>query len=275
MARLASAGSFRPSRRTVAPALLVAMLVASIAPATAGAAQAPTDPEARVLSLINEGRAGIGRVALRWDGRLADVAQGRSDEMARTGTFGHIGWPILSARIEAEGIVWYYLGEALVKGTPRTPMESAQEAMTTWRNSQAHWDMLSNVDYNYVALGVAVAQDGWYYWTALLLKGPDRTRPTVSVPDTRMGSVGGGGGRSVTVSWSGADVPLSVLTAGLRDFRVQRRVGSGAWVRIGDWTAGTSRTYSLTVGNTYQFRVRARDHNGNKSPWSAAVTVRP
>src|SRR5688500_10154613 len=244
---LPAAASARGRLRSLTLALLAATLMASILPATAGATQAPTDPEARVLSLINEARAGIGRVALRWDARLADVAQGRSDEMAQTGTFGHIGWPILSARIEAEGIVWYYLGEALVKGTPRTPMESAEEAMTTWRNSQAHWDMLSNVEYNYVALGVAVAQDGWYYWSALLLKGPDRTAPTVSMPNAQLGSVGGGT-RSVTLSWAGADVPLSVLTAGLRDFRVQRRVGSGDWVRIGDWTTATGRTYSLTVG---------------------------
>lgn len=264
----------RAGMRTLASALLAAVLVASIMPATAGAVQAPTDPEAHLLSLINEARAGVGRIPLRWDARLADVAQERSDDMARTASFGHIGWTTLTAMIKDKGIVWYYLGEALVKGTPREPMQSAEEAMTTWYKSQPHWDMLSNADFNYVALGMARAADGWYYWTALLLKGPDRTPPTANVTGTALGSVSGDK-RSVTVSWTGADVQLSVLTAGLRDYRIQRRVGSGSWVRIGDWTAATGKTYSLTVGNTYQFRVRARDRSGNKSPWSAAVTVRP
>jgi uncharacterized protein YkwD len=258
--------------RRVLPALLIGVMIASAAPSPSLAAQAPSDPEARLLSLINQARGQVGRVALRWDSRLADVAQERSDDMARTGDLGHIGWTELTAMIKAEGIVWQGLAEALVKGTPRTPMESAQEAMTTWRNSQGHWDLLSKADFNYIALGMARASDGWYYWTAILLKGADRTAPTARMTSAKVRNLSGGG-RSVALTWTGADVQLSVNTAGLRDFRVQRKVGSGNWVAVTDWTKDTSRSFSVQAGKTYRFRVRARDWNGNRSVWSAALTV--
>lgn len=260
--------------RRVLPALLIATIVASAAPSPSVAVQAPSDPEARLLSLINEARGGVGRVALRWDNRLADVAQERSDDMAKTGDFGHIGWTELTAMIKAKGIVWQRLAEALVKGTPRTPMESAEEAMTTWRKSQAHWDLLSSADFNYIALGMARARDGWYYWTAILLKGPDRTPPTARMTSARVRNLSGGG-RSADLTWTGADVQLSVNTAGLRDFRVQRKVGGGDWIAVTDWTEDTSRSFSVQSGKTYGFRVRARDWNGNRSAWSTPVTVTP
>jgi len=260
--------------RRVLPALLVATIVASAAPSPSVAAQAPSNPEARLLWLINDARAGVGRVALRWDNRLADVAQERSDDMARTGDFGHIGWTELTAMIKEEGIVWQRLAETLVKGTPRTAMESAEEAMTTWRKSQGHWDLLSSADFNYIAIGMARASDGWYYWTAILLKGPDRTAPTARLTGAKVRNLSGGG-RSVAVTWTGADVKLSVNTAGLRDFRVRRKVGSGVWRAVTDWTKDTSRSFSVQAGKTYRFRVRARDWNGNRSSWSTPLTVNP
>jgi len=260
--------------RRVLPALLVATIVASAAPSPSVAVQAPSNPEARLLWLINDARRGVGRVALRWDNRLADVAQERSDDMARTGDFGHIGWTELTAMIKEKGIVWQRLAETLVKGTPRTAMESAEEAMTTWRKSQAHWDLLSSADFNYIAIGMARASDGWYYWTAILLKGPDRTAPTARMTGAKVRKLSGGG-RSVAVTWTGADVKLSVNTAGLRDFRLQRKVGSGDWRAVTDWTKDTSRSFSVQAGKTYRFRVRARDWNGNRSSWSTPLTVNP
>ena len=167
-------------------------------------------------------------MALRWDSRLADVAQRRSDDMVERNYFGHASWDRLTNRVAAEGITWYMLGEALFEGTPRSAMESAEEVIRTWRSSEAHWDLLSSADYNYAALGVARDWDGWCYWTALLIKGPDRTPPVADMTGFRFGGTGGGL-RDVTVSWTGEDIELSVLTAGLKDFRLQMRVGSASW----------------------------------------------
>jgi uncharacterized protein YkwD len=259
-----------PSRRLL-PVLLVLAVLSYGLPSPVSAVQSPSEPEARLLWLINDARQSAGRIALRWDDRLADVAQERSDEMAASGIFAHTD---VAPRLAAKGIVWYLLAETILKGTPRTPMESAEEAMTTWHNSAPHWALLGSADYNYVALGMARASDGWYYWTALLIKGPDRTPPTASMTGAKLGTVASGR-RSATISWTGADVRLSVLTAGLRDFRLQKRRGSGDWVFVGLWTTSTSRSLSLPVGSTFQFRVRARDKNGNKSAWSAPLTVNP
>jgi uncharacterized protein YkwD len=255
-------------------AVLLAVTLLSFGSATAVANQAPTQPEARLLQLVNDARKGVGRVALRWDSRLADVAQWRSNDMVARNYFGHISWDVLAGRIEDKGISWFGLAETLVKGTPRPAMESAVEAMQTWRNSQAHWDLLSSADYNYVAIGMARDSDGWYYWTALLLKGPDRTPPTAAMTSVTPGSVTDGR-RRVTVHWTGADVQLSVLTSGLRDFKLQRRKGSGRWVTVTRWTTATGKTFRLRVGKTYKFRIRARDNKGNKSTWSVPLRVTP
>ncbi len=261
---------------SVRPLLLAALLAMAIVTPLGSSAtladQAATQPEQHALDLINQARAGEGKVALRWDSRLADIAQWRSDYQAVNG-FGHLSsWDPILNRMDAKGIVHYGYGEVLVWGTPRTPMQSAEEAVATWHASQTHWAWLSSVDFNYIALGVARDANGWYYWTALLLKGPDRTPPSATMTGSQLGDAASLK-RLVTVTWAGEDVPLSILTAGVRDFRLQKRVGSGRWVLVTDWTRSTARTLDLRVGRTYSFRVRARDAAGNRSTWSKVLRV--
>ena len=253
--------------------VVVAALLAAIAPPPALAVQQPSTAEARLLSLVNDARQGVGRVRLLWDDRLADVAQYRSDDMAKNNYFGHVSnWTDL---IRAAGIKWHRLGETLAKTPPGdTALEAAAVAMGTWRKSQAHWDLLSSADFNYIAIGMAQAKDGWYYWTAELLKGPDRTPPTASMLGASFGGMVDGK-REVRLTYTGRDVRLSVLTAGLRDFKLQRKVGAGDWKTFTKWRAKTAKTVYLTPGKTYKFRVRARDWAGNKSVWSVAITVQP
>jgi uncharacterized protein YkwD len=253
-------------------ALLAFALLAQLGSSAALADQAATAPEAHALDLINQGRAAEGKVALQWDSRLADIAQWRSDYQVVNG-FGHLSsWDPILSRMDAMGIVHYGYGEVIALGTPRTPWASAEEAVATWHASSTHWAWLSSVDFNYISLGMARDANGWYYWTALLLKGPDRTPPMARLTGSQLGQIIDGR-RHVTVSWSGQDVPLSVLTAGVRDFKLQKRRASGLWVSVTDWTTSTSRTLNLRVGRTYSFRVRARDAAGNKSPWSQILTV--
>ncbi len=77
--------------------------------------------------------------------------------------------------------------------------------------------------------------------------------------------------RLVTWSWSGDDILLAALTAGLRSFEIQRRVDGGAWISI--WTSTGRRSWSTYVpaGHRISVRVRARDNAGNVGSWSSAV----
>ena len=264
-----------PARsRRFLPALLFAVLLFGLAPGAVTAGQGPSTAEARLHRLINAERSALGLVRLPWDRRLADIAQDRSDDMVANDYFAHPPSGVMAELLRKKNITWYRWGETLAWNTLSTATESADQVLEQWRNSEGHWNLLMSADFNYIAIGVARNSKGRYIWTALLLKGPDRTRPAASMNGTAQGLVASGK-RAVTVKWTGNDVPLSVLTAGLKDFKLQRRVGSGTWQAVTSWTTATSRTFELTVGTTYRFRVRSRDHNGNLSRWSAAVTVKP
>lgn len=264
-----------PFSRFISRLLVVAVLAASAAipfAAPVAANSGPSDAEAKALYLINQERAKLGRAALQWDARLADIAQERSNAQAKQNRMFH-DLAYVTKRMDQENIRWFEsVGEALLMGTPRSPLESAVEAVTWWEGSKDHWDMLMSKQarYNYIALGVARANNGWYFWTAIVFVGPDRTPPKASMSDARRLS-----GGAVSVSWTGHDVQLYSFTSGLRDFKLQRRIGSGAWSAVTDWTTATSKSFDLTRGRTYSFRVRARDERGNKSRWSSPISITP
>jgi uncharacterized protein YkwD len=249
----------------VTAAVLAVAFLVPFAARPGQADQAPSDPEAYALQLINAGRADEGKVALRWDSRLADIAQWRSDTQAANGEMAHLtSWKPILDRMDAAGIVYYGYGEVLVLGTPQlTPMQSAKQAVDTWHASASHWGWLSSREFNYVALGVARDTNGWYYWTALLLNGPGPTQLTARMTGSQLGATLDGK-RQVTLSWSGE---------GAREFRLQKRVAGGSWFAVTAWTSATLRTQYLRLGRKYDYRVRARDAAGNKSTWSEVLTV--
>ena len=268
-----------PFSRFIPRVLVVAALVAGAAiPLAAPVAMAnsgPSNAEAHALNLINNERSRMGRAALQWDARLGDIAQERSNIQANKNKMFH-DIQYIARRMEQKNVRWFEsVGEALLHGTPRSRMQSAEEAVAVWEGSDAHWDMLMSTQarYNYVALGVARANNGWYFWTAILIVGPDRTPPKAHMSDANASRAGGSA--TVSVSWTGNDVQLFSFTSGLRDFRLQRRVGSGAWSTVTDWTTSTSKSFELDEGKRYSFRVRARDENGNKSSWSEPISVTP
>ncbi|MBN2392409.1 MAG: DUF11 domain-containing protein [Anaerolineae bacterium] len=70
------------------------------------------------------------------------------------------------------------------------------------------------------------------------------------------------------VSWSGSD-----NGSGVKSYDVQVQINDGSWQTWKSATTATSATYSGAYGNTYAFRVRARDQAGNVGAWSAVVTT--
>jgi uncharacterized protein YkwD len=272
--------TFAAPRRRLAALSLLAVFGASVfgpaAPA-AIAADLPVDAatlnaqEAQMLSFLNADRAEVGLVPVRVDSRLMAIARARSADMIAKDYFSHTqpdGRNVFDI-IAASGIAWYGAGEIIAWNN--YPMDvTASTANHQWMNSPGHHAIVVSADFNYVGVGLAVdGTTGKKMWTAVYMKGPDRTGARASIARP---SLGGGTitTRRVTLSWTGSDVRLQVLTAGLGSFVLQRKVDGGRWRTI---TTTTSRYRRLSVlkGHVTQFRVAARDRAGNRGAWSTTT----
>lgn len=295
------------TRRTppliLALALVGAMLPAALAPATTAASEgdvlptpAPTEPsptpveptptpveptpapaeltvdqaEAEILRLINADRAAVGLIAVRVDRRLMSIARARSVDMATKDYFSHQqpdGRNVFDV-IEATGMTWYRAGEIIAWNNYPGFALSAAGANSGWLGSQPHREIIESTLFNYVGVGVALqASTGKKYWTAVFLQGPDRTPGWAKQRAPRVTAGTRVGRRTITLRWSGADIRLQILTAGLRTFQVQRRVDGGRWRTIA-WTRNTALRLSQARGHRYAYRVRTIDRAGNRGTWS-------
>lgn len=265
--------------RLVAP-ILAGVLILSVTPRAVAAspgsfdlatlAQARTD----LATLVNAERAGDGLVALHLDAEAMAIAEKRAETMAAMDVLSHTGpdgHTVFDA-INAAGITWFAAGEVLVWNNYPAEPESTVQAVSAWLDSPSHRSIILSTDYNYAGFGAAVSSTtGNRYYSGILLKRPDKTGgwtkagpASVQVLDTTSARV--------TIRWTGSDTRLQVLTAGLRDFEVQRRVVGGAWRSLG-MTTHTSLSVTVARGTSYDFRVRLRDKAGNRGAWSS-VSVR-
>jgi Tol biopolymer transport system component len=107
---------------------------------------------------------------------------------------------------------------------------------------------------------VSTQGDDWYPdWQTL-----DTSAPYSAVQSVPEYSRSGG----TNIKWSGQDVGL----AGIKNYDIQYRLGSGGtWM---DWltTASTSSLYTGTPGTTVFFRSRARDNANNLEAWPTMVS---
>ena len=112
-------------------------------------------------------------------------------------------------------------------------------------NSPGHNAIVLSTTLNYVGVGLAVdAATGKKLWTAVYIKGPDRTgaRATHEHADGRRRRHDAT--PRVTVGWTGADVRLQVLTSGSNYCQVQRRTDGGG---VDDGRTSTTTKPSLTL----------------------------
>ncbi len=266
---------------TIGFVLVVAPLALAGALVAPSAVAATTDiplaqAESQLISLMNRDRASAGLVPVRVDPRLTAIARERSADMAARGYFAHVqpdGRDVFDLIVE-RGIAWYGAGEILAWNTHGALADAALAADQGWLASPGHRPILLSSGYNYVGVGLAIDATGRRVWTALFMKGPDRTGAVarVGTPVRTTGTLASGT-VGVRVSWRGGDVRLQVLTAGLRDFQVQRRVDGGAWQLARAATSATSMTGSYRTGHRYEFRVRARDRAGNVGAWTTPVAI--
>lgn len=250
------------SARPAAAAGLPAFDVATLAVARADLAER-----------INEQRVAHGLIALQIDSRATTMAITRAYTMASMDALDHAGPDGRTTfdTIRASGMTWFGAGEVIAFNTYPSEPESSGHALADWLASPEHVAILLSSDYNYVGFAAAVSATGNRYYAGVLLKLPDRTPGWAKAGRITVSAVSATTSR-VAVRWTGGDTPLQVLTAGLRDFEVQRRVAGGAWASAGI-TTRTSLSFTLARGRSYEFRVRSRDRAGNRSPWSS-VSVR-
>jgi uncharacterized protein YkwD len=270
-----------PRRSSRLALLLVVGLLAAVfaAPGSAAAAgMTISQAELAMVDALNVDRTTRGLVPVRIDSRLMAIARARSVDMVTKNYFSHTqpdGRNVFDI-LSAQKITWYNAGEIIAWNNYPTLETSVPAANNQWLNSPGHKAIVVSTSFNYVGVGLALdASTGKKMWTAVYMKGPDRTgaRATTAKPTVAAGTTTGT--RRVTVAWTGADVPLQVLTSGFHSYQVQRRTDGGAWTTVWSSTTVKSMTLDLPASHTYEFRVAARDKAGNWGAWSAASVTLP
>lgn len=254
------------------PLFLVAGLLASLlAMATPPSALAltTTQAESQLTTLINAERQKAGLKPLRTDNYLAVIAGRRVDRMRDANTLSHSVGGNLQYQLAYYRVAWYAYGENIGYTTSSWGSAAAESLVSMWLKSPSHRAQLLSDRFNYIGVGMAYrSSNGRTYAATVFTESPDHTTARASIlSGTRSGD-------DVTWTWSGYDPVLQTHTAGLRDFDVQYRVGSGSWTMLRNDTVARSITLADRVhGRTYGLRVRATDRRGNVGPWTAEKRI--
>jgi len=142
-------------------------LISSVKPA---ASEIP-DLEKMVVSLINQKRAEKGLPPLVWSDDVAKIARLHSENMVKFNFFSHMGMDgkMVDGRADSLGITkWTAMGENIAYNRGfRNPIETAVEK---WLLSPTHRDNLLNDGWKETAVGIAVTDDGTYFFTQVFIK---------------------------------------------------------------------------------------------------------
>src|SRR3954469_20710791 len=202
-----------PRRRLASLAVLAVIAGALVIPAHVSAEATPTAAqisaaESAMVSALNADRAAVGLVAVQPDARLMAIARGRSSDMVAKDYFAHVqpdGRNVFDI-LSASGITWYNAGEIIAWNN--YPFDSTTSAANRqWMGSPGHRAIIVSSDLNYVGVGLAVdPATGKKLWTAVFIKGPDRTGAKASIGTTSIGTGSTTANRRVRVGWAGSDV---------------------------------------------------------------------
>jgi uncharacterized protein YkwD len=258
------------SRLSLAAALAAIVLtgVGPMAnPAPAAAVTTLDSMETTILGWINAERTKRGLVPLRLHSGLVTIANSRAAYMASTQVMKH---PSCVHCLFDNAGIQYYSGTEVIAWTGYAPGDTAAKSLfSAWRNSSLHWGILMSSRYNYIGLGAGWKSTGHGVFLAgELTESKDRTNPWARMSTTSRS------GTTVYFSWTGADTKLQTHTAGLKNFDIQYRVGSGTWTTIRSGTTAKSLSLgSRAHGHYYGLRVRARDNLGHVSSYSAELRI--
>lgn len=128
------------------------------------------DLERRAFDLINQKRAATGLSALVWNEDLARAARVHSANMAASHFFSHTGLDgkLVNNRADDAGVKsWRLIGENIAYN--RGFGDPTACAVANWMNSPGHRDNILKNDWRESAVGVAVTENGTYYFTQVFL----------------------------------------------------------------------------------------------------------
>lgn len=127
--------------------------------------------EREAFALLNLKRAEKGLPHLVWSDDMARIARSHSLDMAQFNYFSHSGrdGSMVSDRADVQGITkWKAIGENIAYN--RGYEKPAEFACERWMISTKHRDNILNTRWKEAGIGVAVAQDGTYYFTQVFLE---------------------------------------------------------------------------------------------------------
>jgi uncharacterized protein YkwD len=133
-------------------------------------ASSTSELEKQAFALLNSQRAAKGLSPLEWNNDVARIARMHSENMAKYKFFSHTGLDGLMVNDRADlcGVSrWKAIGENIAynRGYEK-PVEFAVER---WMQSTAHRENLLSNRWKESAVGVAVSNDGAYYFTQVFL----------------------------------------------------------------------------------------------------------
>ena len=122
------------------------------------------------FDLINKKRVESGFRPLEWSDDVARIARQHSQDMAEFKYFGHRGLDdsMVSDRADRSGLKkWRAIGENIAFN--RGYNDPVEVAVKLWLESPSHRQNLLKSDWSELAVGIAVAADGSYYFTQVFL----------------------------------------------------------------------------------------------------------
>jgi len=142
-----------------------------IVPGRSSAHASTVSLERAAFNVLNQKRAESGLSPLAWNEQLAGVARLHSHNMAEFSFFSHKG---LDGKMAAEranqmGVKqWRSIGENLAFS--HGFQDPVAHAVKLWLESPAHRQNLLDGNWKETAVGIAVAEDGSYYFTQVFLR---------------------------------------------------------------------------------------------------------
>ena len=154
--------------RFAATVAMLAFALAALALLTGCSAE--VDAEMKTYAGINAIRTKAGLPPLHPDSALVNAARERSNDMARTGHFGHDkigGCPEeFTCVLDRQGVPYAFAGENIAWNN-WSWSETADHAVTAWKNSPPHMENIMNCHYTRFGTGVAESPDGKIWYTMI------------------------------------------------------------------------------------------------------------